>query len=145
VFQLSKKVEYGLIALLHLDALGAQSLVTAKEMAESYRIPGEILGKVLQALARNKVLASVHGAKGGYRLARPIEDLALGDVIEAVEGPVHLARCQDDPASCDQFCSCNIREPVERIQAQLTKFMHNIKLSSFRRSSHVPGVPFELV
>lgn len=144
MLKLNKKTEYGLMAILHMDASANAGLVTAKEISERYNIPGELLGKVLQKLARKEVIESVHGARGGYRLARVLEDLTLGDVLEALEGPVQLARCQDDANACDQYCSCNIREPVIRIQAQLEKFMHNIKLSAFRRSAHMNEVLVEV-
>lgn len=145
MLQLNKKVEYGLIAILHLDSMQSSGLATAKEVAEQYRIPPELLGKVLQKLAKQQIVESVHGAKGGYRLTKPLEQLTLGHVIEALEGPVQLTRCQDEPASCDQFCACNIREPVMRIQIQLTRFINHIQLSSFRHSAHVSGSPIEIV
>lgn len=145
MLQLSKTLEYGLIALLHLDSMPSGALATAKEVADRYRIPSELLGKVLQRLAKDRIIESVQGAKGGYRLTRRLEDLTLGHAIEAIEGPVQLTRCQDEPASCDQFCTCNIREPVFRIQAQLTKFIHNVRLSAFRRSSHLAGLPIEIL
>ena len=134
MLKLSKKVEYGLIALLHMDSLAGSHLATAKDVAEHYHIPAELLGKVLQALTRGELVESVQGAKGGYRLLRPLDRMSLGDVIEAVEGPVHLARCQDAPESCEQFCLCNIREPVFEIQSKLTEFVHEIDLAAFRQS-----------
>ena len=133
MFHLNKKVEYALIALLHLDSVQRHDLVTTKDLAEMYHLPGELLGKVMQRLARKDVVASVQGAHGGYRLARPLEEVTLGNVIEAVEGPVQLTGCQDEPGSCDQYCNCNIREPVIRVQEQLTQFVNDIRLASFRR------------
>jgi len=133
MLKLSKRVEYGLIALLHLDSVRKGELIPAKEIADQYRIPPDLLGKVMQALAKASLVESVHGAKGGYRLLRALDQATVGEVVEALEGPVQLATCQDDPQACMQFGACNIREPVERIQAQLTKFIHEIRLSAFRR------------
>ncbi len=133
MLMLSKKVEYGLISLLHMSGLGEGALSTAKEISEQYNIPAELLGKVLQTLAKADLLSAVHGAHGGYRLARSIDTVTLGRVIEAVEGPVHLARCQEDPAACGQFHLCNIREPVQQINDQLQEFIYGISLSGFKR------------
>jgi Rrf2 family protein len=130
---LSKKVEYGLIALLHMDTLTPGELATAKEVSETYNIPQDLLGKVLQALVKADLVQSEHGVKGGYRLRGAVDAMTLGDVIEAVDGPVHLARCQQDPACCDQFKSCNIKAPVFRIQEQLTRFINGVSLGAFRR------------
>ena len=134
---LSKKVEYGLISVLHMASLGNGELATAKEISEHYGIPGDLLGKVLQALSRDGMVDAVHGARGGYRLRRAIESIKLGEVIEAVEGPVFIARCQEDPANCGQFHLCNIKEPVLQINEQLQDFIHGISLASFKR----PAVP----
>lgn len=129
---LSKKVEYALIALLYMAGKPAADLATAKEMADQFSIPGELLGKVLQALARSKLISSTQGSRGGYHLQRPVACITLGDVIEAVEGPVVLARCQEDPSHCGQFHACTIKEPVHQIHGQLMRFIHGISLGDFR-------------
>lgn len=129
---LSKKVEYALIALLHMAGKPPSDLATAKEMAEQFSIPGELLGKVLQSLARAKLISSTQGSRGGYHLQRPVERITLGDVIEAVEGPVVLACCQEDPSHCGQFHACTIKEPVHQIHGQLVRFVHGISLGAFR-------------
>jgi Rrf2 family protein len=141
MLMLSKKVEYGLIALLHMAGLRRGDLATAKELSERYSMPADLLGKVLQSLARDGLLEAVHGARGGYLLKRPLESTTLGDVISSVEGPVHFARCQEDPASCGQFHHCNIKEPVLQIQEQLQNFIHGISLASFKRP--VAAAPVE--
>jgi Rrf2 family protein len=139
MLKLNKKIEYALISLIHIDSLGRSDLVTARELAERYNIPGEILGKVLQSLAKATLIESVQGSKGGYRLLHPLEKVDLGNVIEAIESPVYLVSCQEDPDSCSQYGACNIRNPVSRIQAQLTHFIHGIPLSALRQARHTTG------
>lgn len=129
---LSKRVEYALMAILHMANAQAGELSTSKGIAERYSIPSELLGKVLQALARASIVASSPGVHGGYRLAKPIERVTLGMVIEAVEGPVILANCQQDPESCEQFSTCSIREPVQHLHAQLVSYINAISLHQFR-------------
>jgi Rrf2 family protein len=133
MLMLSKKVEYGLISALHMADLAEGDLASAKEISDQYNIPAELLGKVLQSLARADLAVAVHGAHGGYRLARPLGKMMLGEVLEAVEGPIHFARCQEDPASCGQFHACNIKEPVQQIQDQLQEFIYGLSLARFRR------------
>jgi Rrf2 family protein len=139
MLMLSKKVEYGLISLLHMAGLKSAELASAKEISEHYNIPAELLGKVLQTLARAELTLAVHGAHGGYRLARPLDKIALGEVIEAVEGPIHFARCQEDPATCGQFHACNIKEPVQQIHDQLQEFIHGLSLAAFRKPVRPPA------
>lgn len=129
---LSKKVDYALIALLHMAGKPVCELTTAKEIADQFSIPGELLGKVLQTLARAKLISSTQGSRGGYHLQRPVERITLGDVIEAVEGPVVLTCCQEDPAHCGQYHACTIKEPVHQIHGQLVRFVHGVSLGDFR-------------
>lgn len=129
---LSKKVEYALIAVLHMANVRGSEKSSAKEIAEHYSIPPELLGKVLQSLARAKLIISTQGAHGGYQLQRPVDGVTLGEVIEAVEGPVLLAQCQEDPAQCGQFHACTIKEPIQQVHQQLVKFIHGVSLGAFR-------------
>ena len=70
MLKLSKKVEYGLISMMHMDSVQSGDLATARKLSEHYNIPGELLGKVLQSLAKGRLIVAAQGAKGGYRLAR---------------------------------------------------------------------------
>lgn len=133
MLKLSKKVEYALMALLHMDGRRAADLATAREVADSCGAPLELLGKVLQTLAREGLIESAQGAHGGYRLARSADRVTLGEVIEAVDGPVHIAACQDDPSRCGQYPTCSIRQPVVRVQRELQDYMYGLSLASFRR------------
>src|ERR1700691_3378368 len=85
MLKLTKKADYGLIALRHL-ALGEMGVTaSAKEMADSYGLPLPLLSKILQKLARGGMLQSVAGTNGGYRLARDAEDISAMEVIRAID------------------------------------------------------------
>ena len=131
MLKLSRKVEYALMALMHMARLRRGELAAARAISTQHDIPADLLGKVLQNLARAGLVASVQGAGGGYRLAREFDAITLGEVIEAVEGPVHLAVCRDDPAACSQYENCNIKGPVSHLQDQLVQYIHAVKLSEF--------------
>lgn len=130
---LSKKVEYGLIALVHMSALKGRDVAPAKNIAESCSIPPDLLGKVLQGLTRGGLVESTAGAKGGYRLRRPLEQLTLGSVIEALEGPVRLSKCQKGPEQCRRYDVCTIRDPVARLRAQLLQFVNGVSLTVLKQ------------
>ncbi|MCO5045236.1 MAG: Rrf2 family transcriptional regulator [Kiritimatiellae bacterium] len=132
---LSKRVEYGLMAILHMSDLPASEWATAKGIADRYSIPAELLGKVMQSLARASLLVSMPGARGGYRLHQPLDRMNLGAVIEAVEGPILLTDCHEQPDRCPQLHACIIKEPIQHIHAQLVRFIYNISLTSFRTPS----------
>lgn len=140
VLTLSKRVEYGLMSILHVASLPEGEWATTKGIAERYAIPPELLGKVMQALAKAGLLASSPGVHGGYRLIQPLDRVNLGAVIEAVEGPVYLTNCQEDPERCGQFHACTIKEPIQHIHAQLVRYLHTISLNEFRIPTPVEPV-----
>jgi DNA-binding IscR family transcriptional regulator len=75
----------------------------------------------------------MQGSRGGYQLTRAIDSIHLGDVIQVLEGPVHLVRCQEDPAQCGQFHACNLKEPIQHIHDQLRHFIFGISLGALRK------------
>jgi len=134
MLMLSKKVEYALMALLHVDGMDRDHVVSSKELAEIYDLPVDLIGKVLQSLARHGFVEAVHGAKGGYHAGRVISDISLGDVIEAVEGPVHLVKCQHDD-ECVQLPTCTVRSPILKIHSRLQSFIHGISLAELKQDN----------
>ena len=133
MLKLSKKVEYGLIALLHIAELDAGKRVTSREIAEAFRLPPEILGKVMQALTRAELVESIQGAKGGYHIRRALSAITLGDLIIALDGPVHVTPCCKDNYDCDQEATCNIKQPINHLQDQLQQFVHSLTLDQLAK------------
>ena len=93
MIRISKKVEYALIALLHIAKKSSGELTTARELSDKFSISLELMGKILQSLVKNGMIVSVQGVKGGYYLARPTEGISLSSVITAVDGPIALTDC----------------------------------------------------
>ena len=119
MLRLSKKADYALLAMRHLAAHADEGAVSARELAEAYDIPSELLAKVLQKLVRRRLLASHHGIRGGYGLSRPAASISVADVIQAVDGPLTVTACSDADHSCDQYTKCNIRDPLWRIKDRI--------------------------
>ena len=119
MLRLSKKADYALLAMRHLAAGADRGAVSAREIAEAYDIPTELLAKVLQKLVRRKLLASHQGIRGGYGLGRPAQLISVADVIQAVDGPLTVTACSDSDHSCDQYSKCNIRDPLWRIKDRI--------------------------
>ena len=100
MLRLSKKADYGLIALIHLASKGSGRSASAKEMADACNLPLPLLAKVLQKLTRQGFLAAVHGTNGGYRLARDAGGISALEVIRAIDGPVFLTSCSSGETDC---------------------------------------------
>ena len=134
MLKLSKKVDYGLIAIGHIAYREADRVVTARHIAGEYNIPQELLAKILQRLAKKGLITSQNGPKGGYVLARDPHEITVGDVIKAIEGPIDLVDCSvgDD---CPQMDKCTVRTPIRGIQRSITQMFDNLHLDEFVRMS----------
>jgi Rrf2 family protein len=119
MLRLSKKADYALMAMRHLAMRADAGSSSAREIAEHYAIPMELLAKVLQRLTRRGLLSSHQGTRGGYVLARPAGQISVADVIQAIDGPVSVTACSSDADSCDQYEKCNIRDPLWRIKDRI--------------------------
>lgn len=84
--------DYTLRVLMYL-ALDTEKLVTIAEIASAYKISGNHLMKVVHQLSRGGVIESTRGKGGGIRLARPAEDIRLGDIIRTSEGNGPIVEC----------------------------------------------------
>ena len=133
MLQLSKKVEYGLIALRHMAMRPLGQLFTAKELAQEYEIPYELLAKVLQKLARSGIVHSMQGVKGGYALAKPPADVCLKDLVEILEGPLNLVDCLGDPKRCERSPVCVTREIWNDVSQAICKIFSSITLEDMVR------------
>ncbi len=115
MLRLSKKADYALIAMAHL-ALKPGASSSAREIAENYDIPTELMAKVLQRLTRRGLLTSQQGTRGGYQLSRAASGISVADVIQAIDGPVSVTACSAHADRCGQFAKCNVRDPLWRIR-----------------------------
>ncbi len=119
MLRLSKKADYALMAMKHLALRTDAGSVSAREIAEQYDIPVELMAKVLQRLARHELLVSQQGTRGGYLLARAPARISVAEVIEAVDGPLAVTACAATDENCEQFAKCNVRDPLWKIKDRI--------------------------
>ncbi len=131
MFKLSKKVEYGLIAIKHIAARGHIDPISAKEISVKNKIPYDLLSKVLQKLKKEKILSSVHGIKGGYKLSKSPQRFSLAEIFNAIEGDHYILDCgiHKDPETCTLFKTCIISHPLQKVQKGIIKYFNSTKLS----------------
>jgi Rrf2 family protein len=128
MLRFTKRADYGLIAVHYIASNQAAGAVSAKRIAEEFRIPAELLAKILQRLARKGIIASHNGPKGGYVLAGSPGDITVGQVVRALEGPINIVSCLDNHG-CPQISRCNLRRPVLRIQAGISHMLDTMTLA----------------
>jgi Rrf2 family protein len=128
VLKLTKKADYGLIALKHLAVNAAQGVASAKEIAECYQIPLPLLAKVLQKLNKSGLLRSEQGTNGGYRLARDAREISTLDAIRTIDGPIILTHCFTDHGGCYQSVTCTVREPLRKVHEGILSLLGGISI-----------------
>lgn len=132
MLKLTKKADYGLMAMKHLAERHEQGSCSAKDVADSYGIPQEALAKILQRLAKAGLLHSQHGINGGYTLARDPRTISAFEVIQAIDGPLFITSCVTVRGECDQTDRCTIREPLRKVNQSIEDVLKRIKISQMK-------------
>src|SRR5271155_620528 len=149
MLKLSKKADYGLMAMKHLAEHSHHGACSAKDVAEAYGIPQEALAKILQRLVKTGLLHSQHGMNGGYTLARDPGTISAFEVIRAIDGPLFITSCVTVRGECGQTDRCNIREPLRKVNDSIEAVLKRIKISHMREepeeAGSAAGKPAELV
>ena len=128
MLKLTKKADYGLIALKHLAVHGPASS-SAKEIAETYGIPSPLLSKILQKLVKNGFLRSEQGTNGGYKLAREAREITALDVIRTIDGPIFLTACFTEHGYCCHTDKCIVRDPLQKVHEGILRLLANISIA----------------
>jgi Rrf2 family protein len=136
MLRFTKRADYGLMAIHYIAINDGFGAVSAKRIAEEFTIPPELMAKILQRLAKQGLIVSSNGPKGGYVLARRPTEITVGQVIRALEGPINIVSCLED-ADCPQMEKCNLRRPVHKIQAAITQVLDTMSLAELT-SADVP-------
>lgn len=134
MFKITKRTDYGLIAISYIALQDRETVVNSKTIAEIYQIPIELLAKILQRLAKKGIVTShQNGPKGGYTLARRPEEITIGEVIEAIEGPIHIVRCVDGEGECFHIDRCPVKTPLQKIERNIIDLLNRITVDQMCR------------
>lgn len=133
--QLSRKSDYALRAVRHLSTLPKGKLGSINSIAASEKIPREFLAKILKDLTRGSILVSFQGVTGGYRLARASREISFLEVIETIEGPLHLNLCTEKQnCACELVKTCPMHNFWVTHEASFKKSLHKHKFSKYART-----------
>lgn len=145
MLRLTKRADYGLMALKYLAEHTGEPSLSAKDIAEAYHIPPQLLAKILQRLTREGLLHSHAGMNGGYSLSRDAKDISAFEVIRAIDGPLFITSCTTGTSVCDLTASCTIKEPLARVNERLIDLLRNTRISDLLDHPGQAGAPQELV
>jgi Rrf2 family protein len=133
MLKLTKKADYGLIALKHLAVSSDGVSSSAKAIADCYGIPLPLLAKILQKLTKIGLLQSLPGTNGGYKLARSANQITALEVIRAIDGPIILTACFTSHGECDQSEKCTVREPLRKVHEGILQLLNTITISDMSK------------
>ena len=145
MLRLSKKADYALIAMKHLAMKREVASTSAREIAEQYDIPIELMAKVLQRLVRAGLLISTQGTRGGYTLSRPATAISVADVIQAIDGPFTVTACSTEKHDCEQYSKCSVRDPLWQIRERIVAALGTVTLSEMATDQDLATAPVAVV
>ncbi len=130
MFRLSKVTDYGIVLLAHLArAEDARFSQNSRDIAGEVGLPAPMVSKILKSLARQGVLESQRGSKGGYQLSRPPEQLSVAEMISALEGPMGLTECALGSDLCVHEGSCAVQTPWQVINRVIRESLERVTLA----------------
>ncbi len=128
MLRVSKLTDYAVVVLVRLASAGA--VETAPGIAVAIGVPEPTVAKVLKALAGAGLVASQRGARGGYRLARPLDLVSVADVVTAIDGPIALTACVEQSASlCEAEHCCPVRGRWDPVNAAVRDALEGVTLA----------------
>jgi len=136
MLKLTKKADYGLIAMRHLAEHADLGACSAKDLAEMYSMPQEALAKILQKLTKAGLLVSQYGTNGGYTLARDPRRISAFDVIRAIDGPLFITSCSAATEDCDQSDRCTVRGPLLKVSRSIEEVLNRLTIWEMTEPEH---------
>src|SRR5580700_2484746 len=136
MLKLTKKADYGLMALKYLAEHPETPALSAKDVADAYGIPAQLLAKILQRLTKVGLLRSHAGMNGGYALSRDARQISAFEVIHAIDGPLFITSCFKGVKACDLTPSCTIKEPLARVNETIIGVLKSISIQDLAEQEH---------
>ena len=127
MLKLTRKLEYALIALRHMQDKRV-TFISAKEIAGMYLIPQELLAKILQQMSKLNYIKAAQGPQGGYQIRKGLTEISLTQFVEELEGPFGMVDCSIS-SDCIQLNNCNIRMPINKINDNIRSIFNDILIT----------------
>lgn len=140
MFRLSKLADYGTV-MLSFMAQQPDRTCSAAELAAEIGIGVATASKVLKLLAKQDLVQSLRGTRGGYLLARSPETISLGEVIEALDGPINVTECGAGAGVCSNESECRVRGNWRRLGRVIQQTLSGVSVADFARPDYRPIVP----
>jgi Rrf2 family protein len=124
-----RNTDYGLRMMTFLATHSANGeVISASRLASENKIPYELGRKLLQKLCKAKLLESVRGLNGGFRLIKKPSEISLWDVITILQGEIYMNKCQADKHECELASACQVTGALKNIQQLLNDQLKGLSL-----------------
>lgn len=137
MLKVSKQTDYGILLLTAIVSSRDEGSLSARELSEMTHLPLPMVGKILKVLSREEILESQRGAKGGYSLARPADEITLIDLVRAIEGPVAITECIETPGECRHEDNCPVQVNWLNINRLIREALKGITLLDMTRPNQL--------
>lgn len=145
---LKRKGDYAVRAMISVGRHQERGLRQARQISTEMHIPYKTLTLILAGLVAEGLLTATHGPNGGYRLARPPDEISLLDIIEAAEGPATFDHCVLRDGPCDWDEACPVHDTWARTQEAFTAELASTSLAemaaidaAIEAGSYQPAAP----
>jgi FeS assembly SUF system regulator len=137
MLRISKLTDYATVILGSL-ALAPERQRTAADIATTTQVAAPTVSKLLKQLQRARLVTSARGLKGGYRLARPAEQITAAQVLDALEGPLALTTCASAHDHCDLETTCHVGGAWQRVSLAIRRSLEEVTLAELAGLKAVP-------
>ena len=127
MLRLSKRVEYGLVALQQLARRG--TVLTTREIADENNISYDLLAKIMQDLKRDGMIYSHQGVRGGYGLMLAPQQISVTRVVDALETENSITECTSETECCSREAVCTIKGPMHKLQEQVEQVLNSVTIA----------------
>ncbi len=139
MLKLSRLTDYAVAALVRLSA--AEGVETSPGIAAAIGIPEPTVAKVLKILAGQGLVLSTRGARGGYRLSRPLSSITVAEIIVAIDGPIALTSCVEGSGGvCESLLRCPVAGRWDPVNTAIRSALQNISLSDMAHAALPRGL-----
>ncbi len=144
MLRVTKLADYGIVIMTYFSTSNG-STQNARDIAGVVRLPLPVVSKILKSLAREGLLVSQRGTKGGYDLARKPAEITVADIIRALEGPIAVTECTDSvKGDCELEVRCPVRTNWHRINQAIYSALERITLAEMTQPLDEPLVPLHV-
>lgn len=132
--QITRQADYAVRAVLYLATIEPHGRATTAQIAHEQHIPPTFLAKIISQLSAAGVVRAIRGANGGVALAHPADEITLLEIVEAIDGPITLNSCLNDPTSCPLNGDCPVCNVWREAQDSLTAYLRATNFGMLARA-----------